>query len=119
MTFLNVLYYVLLAAIMIGTGYFYYLWFTETNDQTEKIIRAALGVFDIAIWYILGISTSFKILTQMILACFLVVLAGLKIYINPRVGGALLAGSLLFVAAVWFGFRRDGREARDDLNDGQ
>ncbi|KAG5368228.1 hypothetical protein CJU90_0418 [Yarrowia sp. C11] len=119
MTFLNVLYYALLAAVMIGTGYFYYLWFSETNDQTEKIIRAALGVFDIVIWYILGISTSFKILTQMILACFLVVLAGLKIYINPRVGGALLTGSLLFLAAVWFGFRRDGREARDDLNQGQ
>ncbi|KAG5360345.1 hypothetical protein CJU89_3411 [Yarrowia sp. B02] len=119
MTFLNVLYYGLLAAVMIGTGYFYYLWFTETDDQTEKIIRAALGVFDIAIWYILGISTSFKILTQMILACFLVVLAGLKVYINPKVGGVVLAGSVLFVGAVWLGFRHDGREARDDLNDGQ
>lgn len=119
MSFLNVLYYVLLAAVMAGTAYFYFLWFTETEDQTEKIVRAALGVFDLVIWYILGISTSFKILTQMILACFLVVLAGLKIYINPKIGGGLLAGALLFLAAVWMGFRRDGREARDDLNRGQ
>lgn len=113
MTFLNVLYYVLLAAVMAGTAFFYYTWFMETQDQTEKIIRVALGVFDLAIWYILGISTSFKLLTQTILACFLVVLAGLKIYIDPKIGGGLLAGSLLFLAAVWLGFRHDGRDARD------